>query len=387
MREQGKGKFKGSYAYTDIAGSVGECGGEPCSRIQVLPSPTRSYYPSYLRENEGVHGGEETGVSSPPAFLGGGFGGCPTGSLDCGSRIILPNDGEPERDGCWFLERIDRKREGGRKERNFWLESARMRVREAFSLGMFWRDWEKLRKDLRYYAERYSSDTRRKRIILARKREDGKTEGIAIPYTSRLVGYNRSGYVKRIRKKLMGAVGRCSLLTITTDMNHYGSYAKAYEGLRRSWEYCAITLRKNGYLHGEYLDVPEVGNDGNLHLHVFMEDCDYIPQPYLVYLMEMRYQHCRVVDIREVNNKREMSGYLAKYLGKNLETMSMTTVVCWALGSRQISMSRGFLKREPRGGGLWWFARIEDYLMVLKHAGECAYCREHLVIPDFDDLG
>jgi hypothetical protein len=50
-------------------------------------------------------------------------------------------------------------------------------------------------------------------------------------------------------------------------------------------------------------------------------------------------------------------------------------------------MSRGFLKREPKGSGLWWFARIEDYLMILKHAGECDYCREHLVIPDFDDYG
>jgi len=90
--------------------------------------------------------------------------------------------------------------------------------------------------------------------------------------------------------------------------------------LNRIWEYrraLFIRLRKSGYHIFSWIGVVELPN----HVHIVMDCPDYIPQPFMSQSWRTVTGDSYIVDIRHVYDRERIGWYVAKYLGKGLNSL------------------------------------------------------------------
>jgi len=122
----------------------------------------------------------------------------------------------------------------------------------------------------------------------------------------------QSRFYQRVRSGLhLGGLMKFVTLTTSTE-----SWA-AGKDIQRSFRALVMRLRRRGWCSG-YVKVTEFTEAGLPHLHVLIRG-PYIPQSWLSEAWS-EIHSSPVVDIRLVRGQHAAAGYLAKYLGKRMES-------------------------------------------------------------------
>ncbi|MBA7550793.1 hypothetical protein ES705_43316 [subsurface metagenome] len=118
---------------------------------------------------------------------------------------------------------------------------------------------------------------------------------------------------KRAYHRIMSGLqanGAYKFLTLTSSPD-------SPEDMQRSWRKLIMRLQRRGLLKDGYIRVTEYTHAGRPHYHIIFRG-DYIEQRWISSLWALIHQ-APIVYITRVHSKRGISGYLGKYLAKDMQ--------------------------------------------------------------------